>query len=348
MRLLPHLVTGLLSICIALGLFIWYDNRIQDREADIACAPDMISAAEKGFRAVVSINAKYDPARRPDSTMQEDKSGSGVLISPDGDIVTNFHVVSHTERILVTLSNTHVFQAQVTGTDSLHDIALIKIHGHHLPFLEFGDSDSLQVGQSVIAVGNPHKLDFTVTSGIISALNRDQRVPGNNTRAYIQTDVPINSGNSGGPLLNAQGQLVGITGIMITVTGQYEGYSLATPSNIVRKIANDLGQFGKLNQGSLGISIRPVTHEIAEQAGMQEITGVVVDILKDGGAADKAGVKSLDIILSANGRIAESTAVFLDLLVLYSPGDTLHLIVNRDGREFPIDVSLQEPSQSIQ
>ena len=348
MRFLPHLVTGLLTVCIAFGLFLWFNGRIQQGKVEMNCAPDMVLSAQKGTQSVVSITSKIDPEESRDTLKQEEKSGSGVIISPDGEIITNFHVVSYAESILVTTHSGHVFKAEVAGTDSLHDIALIRIGGRNLPFLEFGNSDSLRVGESVIAIGNPYKLGFTVTGGIISAKNRDLRVMGNETRAYIQTDVPINTGNSGSPLLNAHGQLMGIMAIMITVTGQYEGYSFAIPSNIVRKIAGDLRQFGKLNKGALGIFIRPVTHEIAEQAGMQEITGVVVDILKDGGAADKAGVKSLDIILSANGRVAESTAVFLDLLVLYSPGDTLHLIVNRDGREFPIDVSLQEPSQSIQ
>jgi S1-C subfamily serine protease len=197
----------------------------------------------------------------------------------------------------------------------------------------------------VIAAGNPYKLGFTITGGIISAVNRDLRVDGNDIRAYIQTDVPINTGNSGGPLLNAQGKVVGIMAILITATGGYEGYSFALPSNIVRKIADDLKQYGKLNKGSLGIMIRNVTHEIAQESGMYEITGVVVDALTDGGAADRDGVKSLDIILSANGKKAESTAVFVDLLLLYSPGDTLHLLVNREGKEIPIDVVLNEPSE---
>lgn len=330
----------LLSI---LGCILFSTTGCKTDSTHLNSAPDMVMAAEKAMNALILVSGI--PANEAiGDTIHLNRRGSGVLIDPDGYILTNFHVINNLQKIFVYRSDMQYYRAEIIGKDSLHDLALLKINGTNFPFLEFGDSDALKVGESVIGAGNPYNLEFTITSGIISALNRDLNVPGNEIREYIQTDVPTNSGNSGGPLLNAKGELIGIMGIIITASGQYEGYSLVSPSNVVQKIANDLKTLGKFNRGSVGITIRNVTPEIAQQAKMQSVTGIVVDALVDGGAADKAGVKSLDIILSVNGKDVLSTAQFLDLLLLYSPGETLNLVVNRDGNELNIPVVLNAPA----
>jgi S1-C subfamily serine protease len=290
---------------------------------------------------VAITTRKYSQAIQ-DSTEQNHKTGSGVLISPDGYIVTNYHVVSNGQSINIRRSDRSTYNAEVIATDSTYDLALIKIPGNHLPFLEFGNIDSLQVGESVIAVGNPYKLNFTVTSGIVSAKNRDLKAEGNATRTFIQTDVPMNTGNSGGPLMNARGELMGIMSIMVTVSGQNEGYAFAMPSDLVQKIIGDLKLHGKRRRAALGMVIRPVTTEIAAYAKLSKITGVVIDALTDGGNADLAGLRSLDVIMSVDGQEVESVPAFLGTLALRSPGDTMHLVVNRDGTEMAIDVVCEE------
>jgi serine protease Do len=336
-RYIPYMITSLLSIAIALCLFMWIERRSGERTEDMVYAPGLQYAAQKGREATVYIQAFIHPDAIRDTTSQDRKTGSGVVVSPEGHIVTNYHVVSNAESIHVLMSNLDHFKAEVIGTDSAYDLAIIKINQSNLSFLEFGDSDALQLGESVIAIGSPYKLNHTITSGIISALNRNLEVPGNATRNLIQTDVPINS----------EGQLMGIMSILVTVSGQYEGYSFAMPSNLVKKIANDLRQHGQRRKASIGMSIRRMTREIADYARMAEVTGVVVESLHDGGAADVAGVQSLDIILSADGKIIESTSAFLAILVLYAPGDTMRLVVNRDGTELDIDVIMQEVNESL-
>lgn len=304
-------------------------------------APDLQYAAQKGIQATVFIETQMRPEAITDTTSQGRKAGSGTLISADGYIVTNYHVVSHAESIHITMHNGMHVAAELIGTDSAFDMAVIRINGSQFPYVKFGDSDALRPGEPVVAIGNPYNLHFTVTSGIVSAVNRDLRATGNATRNFIQTDVPINTGNSGGPLLNARGELVGIMAILVTVSGQYEGYSFAMPSNLVQKLSNDLRQHGKRNRGSIGMVIRPVTREIADYAKMREVIGVVVDIITDGGAADLAGIQSLDIILAADGKRVESVTAFLTRLPFYSRGDTMHVIVNRDGKELALDVVMQ-------
>jgi S1-C subfamily serine protease len=320
----------------------WFDLGYRDETNTGRYAPDMQYAAQKGIEATVFIVTLTQTDTVRDTAPDSIKRGSGVIISPDGYIVTNSHVVSDASRIIVTIHARHVFNAEIVALDFKYDIGLIKIKGKNLPYLAFGDSWSLKHGESVIAIGNPYELHATITSGIVSALNRDLDNPLNATPNLIQTDVPINTGNSGGPLLNARGEMMGIMTMLMSVSGVYEGYSFAIPSGLVEKIATDLRHYGERRPASLKMRIRPVTYEIAAYAKMHKITGVVVDAVDEGGAADVSGLKSLDIILTANGREVESVPMFLGMLSLTSPGDTLNLFINRDGTEMGIDVVMEE------
>lgn len=350
---LPFTIRAILSIAMPLCLLLCTNGCIQEPHQEVKYAPGMQFAAHKGKEGAVFIRTQIHPEAITDTTSQGVKTGSGAIISSDGYIVTNYHVVSHAQSVNVSLHDyyyprEHVpdhVPAEVIGTDSTYDLALIQIDAQNLSFLEFGNSDSIRLGESVLAIGNPYRLHHTVTSGIVSAVSRDLDVPGNATRNFIQTDVPINTGNSGGPLVNAQGELIGIMAILVTVSGAYEGYSFAMPSNLVQKIVNDLKVHGKRQKGSIGMVIRRVTREIADYARMPHVTGVIVDATTDGGSADVAGVKPLDIILEINGTPIESMAEMVSMLPLFSPGDTVRLLINRDGEEMEFDVVMQERAE---
>jgi S1-C subfamily serine protease len=301
--------------------------------------PGLEQAAKKGKAAVVFI---YTLTSDTATSYAGSQTGSGVIISEDGFIVTNHHVIEGGIEIYVQLDNRRQFMAQLIGTDSTHDVAVLKIKASGLPFLSFGNSDSLHIGEQVLAIGNPYKLQSTVTSGIVSALDRDIKLGNNATQNFIQTDAPINMGNSGGALLNSKGQLMGLNIAMITTSGEYEGFSFALPSNLVKKITEDLKQFGTLQKAVLGITIRAVNQEIADESGMTAIYGVVVDALTPGGSADSAGIQSLDILLSVDGKNIQSNADFKSQLSLHRPGDVISLRVLRNRKVDTVRVRLEE------
>ena len=304
-------------------------------------APDLRKAAKSGLESTVYIETLIESASQGDSS----KRGSGVILTPDGYIITNYHVVSSARQILIRLYDKNVFEAGVVGVDSAYDLALIKVQAEQLPYLEFGNSDLVVPGEPVVAVGNPFVLNFTVTSGIISAKDRDLDSDVNATPNLLQTDVPINTGNSGGPLLNSRGELIGIVGMLLTISGQYEGYSFAIPSNLVAKVAHDLMHLGVSPRASIQMRIRNVSHDEARFANLPEVTGVIVDAIDEGGPADRAGLRSLDIILSVDSMPVESIAGFKGKLALYSPGDTMHITLNREGAELPAEVILDEKQE---
>ncbi len=300
-------------------------------------APSHMTAAAKAIPAVVFIYTMLSDT----STMYGNRhSGSGVILSPDGYIITNHHVIKNGSYIHVALPDMREFQARLIGQDSTHDMALIKIDATDLPFMDIADSDRIRVGEQVMAIGNPYKLQSTVTSGIISAVNRSIDLPGNITPNFIQTDVPINLGNSGGALINLHGQLVGLNVAMISTSGQYEGYSFAMPSNLVRKVADDLKQFGSFQKSSLGISIRPASPALTPEFGMKHSFGVVVELITSDGAGDKAGLKPLDIVLAVNGKPVTSTNQFRGDLALFRPGEVLEFDLWRDRKFKKLSVKL--------
>ncbi len=265
-------------------------------------------------------------------------AGTGFIISPDGYIVTNNHVVDGADKVTVQTFDEREFPAKVVGRDPTTDVAVIKIDGHDLPTVSFGNSDSTQVGDMVLAIGNPmgQQLSFTVTSGIVSAKGRG--LPGlpNTSRwsiqDFIQTDAAINPGNSGGPLVNSRGQVIGINSAIASETGSFEGYGFAIPINLARRVAHELIAHGRVTRAILGISIRPVDQDDADYVGLKKIHGVVVqDYSGDNSPAKKAGIKPGDVIVQFEGKPVEYVAQFQQEVAFHQPGDEVSVTVQRKG-----------------
>lgn len=266
--------------------------------------------------------------------------GSGVIVSGDGYIITNSHVLEGSDRVIVTLNDNREFEAKIIGRDKNTDIALLKIDAQDLQPIEYGNSDDVVLGEWVLAVGNPYNLNSTVTAGIISAKAR--ALGGKmNLESFLQTDAAVNPGNSGGALVNAQGELIGINTVIYSPTGSYSGYSFAVPVSIVRKVVGDLQEYGKVQRAVLGISMREVTPALAQELKLKQQSGIYVGESLEGGAARKAGIQSGDVITKMNGIEVKTPSEFQEQLVKYNPGATVQLEVNRDGKEKVIDVVLQ-------
>lgn len=267
--------------------------------------------------------------------------GSGVVISPDGYIVTNNHVVENARKVVVTFNDKHKREATIIGTDPTTDIALIKVDAENLEFLTFGDSDKVRVGEWVLAVGNPFNLTSTVTAGIVSAKARNINILGEGTiESFIQTDAAVNPGNSGGALVNINGDLIGINAAIASRTGGFEGYSFAIPSNIAKKVVEDFLIYGSLQRAYLGISMIEITEEFGDYKGLDYLSGVYVADVFQGGAAQKAGVKKDDIILSVNGLTVDTRAQLMGALGQYRPGDVVDVKIKRGDKEKIIKVTL--------
>ena len=275
--------------------------------------------------------------------------GSGVIISPDGYIITNNHVVEDSDSIGVVLNNNETHKAKLIGRDPDTDIALIKINAKDLPIIMFGNSDNLKLGQWVLAVGNPFNLGTTVTSGIISAKGRSIELPGDDAykiESYLQTDAALNPGNSGGALVNIKSELVGITSAIISPTGSYSGNSFAIPVNIVKKVATDLREFGRVQRGILGLSIGEVTPELATKEKLKEVKGVFISAVSDGSGAAEAGLKEKDVILKVDNIGIESPPEFQERVSMYRPGDRLNITYSRNGIEKTVPVILKKVEES--
>lgn len=267
--------------------------------------------------------------------------GSGVVVSPDGYIVTNNHVVENARKVVVTFNDKHKREATIIGTDPTTDIALIKVDAENLEFLTFGDSDKVRVGEWVLAVGNPFNLTSTVTAGIVSAKARNINILGEGTiESFIQTDAAVNPGNSGGALVNINGDLIGINAAIASRTGGYQGYSFAIPSNIAKKVVEDFLIYGSLQRAYLGISMIEITEEFGDYKGLDYLSGVYVADVFQGGAAQKAGIKKDDIILSVNGLTVDTRAQLMGALGQYRPGDVVDVKIKRGDKEKIIKVTL--------
>ena len=267
--------------------------------------------------------------------------GSGVVISPDGYIVTNNHVVEGASKIEVSFNDKHKREARVIGTDPTTDIALIKVDATGLEYLVFGDSDKVRLGEWVLAVGNPFNLTSTVTAGIVSAKARNINILGEGTiESFIQTDAAVNPGNSGGALVNTKGELIGINAAIASRTGSFVGYSFAIPSNIARKVVEDFMLYGRLQRAYLGVTIDEITDEVAEKEHLDVLSGVyVVNVLPEG-AAKNAGIKPGDIILSINDMSVDSKSQLIGVVAQFRPGDEVNVKVKRNGTERIIKVAL--------
>jgi len=283
-------------------------------------------------------------------SMPEMASGSGVIISNDGYIVTNNHVVDGADEVTVTLSNRKSFKAKVVGADPSSDIAVVKVDAQGLPFLLYGNSDNIKVGQWVLAVGYPLTLETTVTAGIVSAkgrtldINRRQSV--SPVESFIQTDAAVNPGNSGGPLINTDGQLIGINSAIASPTGSYAGYSFTIPVNIVKKIVSDIMKFGTPQRAFLGIQYPRdnMSDDQKKEQGIKDGDGVyVMDVTPDG-AAFPAGIKKGDLITKLNGQPVISGAEMVGLIATFSPGDKITVTYKRDGKETTVPVVLRNNS----
>jgi Do/DeqQ family serine protease len=263
-------------------------------------------------------------------------AGSGVIIAPDGYIITNNHVVEDAEKITVTLNDKREFNATLVGTDAEADLALIKIEESQLPYLSFGNSDKVRIGEWVLAVGNPFNLTSTVTAGIVSAKARNLNIMdgSSNIESFIQTDAAVNQGNSGGALVNAHGELIGINTAIASGTGYYTGYSFAIPSNIARKVASDLKTYGVVQRAYLGVSIMDITPQKAEELNLKSLDGVIVGLVDANGAAYQSGLEEGDVILAINDTKTNSASELREVLMQHSPGETVKVKVLHKGQEY--------------
>jgi len=404
------LLTALIGGLIAVGGYKLFENRQESKMSfeerqelhyasnpvpDVVSStgnPDFTQAAAMVAPAVVHITTTYPGRSRsrgaapmdlfeeffgmPRQRQQRSQppaqaTGSGVIISQDGYIVTNNHVVEDANKIEVQLTDKRVVEAKIIGRDPNTDLALIKINEKGLPFVKFGDSDDVRIGEWVLAVGYPLGLESTVTAGIVSATGRSTGIiarelqqrqyqqrgypqsegePLINTavESFIQTDAVINKGNSGGPLVNANGELIGINSNIMTPTGTYAGYGFAVPVNLVKKIADDFIKFGAVKRGLIGITFRELNPSVAKELEISDVNGLYVSDVVPKGAAEEAGIKAGDIITKLDGRTIASSSDLQERIYRLRPGDKVKLTYKRDGKERDVTVTLKEDTRAAE
>lgn len=348
--------------------------------------PDFTQAAAAVAPAVVHIVTTYEssgrssgqrspfdmfeeffgrPQGRQQQRMPSRASGSGVIITADGYIVTNNHVVEDASTIQVELTDKRTFEAKLIGRDPNTDLALIKVNAKNLPIVKFGNSDDVKIGEWVLAVGYPLGLQSTVTAGIVSAtgrhlglLDQSQQPRGfdqspDNTptstaiESFIQTDAVINKGNSGGALVNSSGELIGINSAIASPSGYYTGYGFAIPVDLVKKISNDFMEFGKVKRGYIGITFNELNANVAKELGVEDINGLYVQGVVEKGAAEKAGIQKGDIITKIDDRLITRSSILQETVARLHPGDKVKLTYKRDGKERTVSVTLQD-EESLQ
>ncbi len=287
--------------------------------------------------------------QQPQQQEPQEASGTGFIVSKDGYILTNNHVVADADKVTVTLLDKRSFTAKVIGRDPTTDVAVIKVDGTNLPVANLGDDNAARVGQWVVAIGNPLGLDFTVTAGIISAKGRPLQGLLRNQYSitdYIQTDAAINPGNSGGPLVNIRGEVIGINSAIASSTGYYAGYGFAIPVTLAKQVMDDLISYGKIRRAVIGVAINDATPEDARAAGLEQVTGVVVrDYTYDKdsvSAAKSAGIERADVIVSADGKPTDRVSTLQRIVRSHKPGETVTFDVMRFGKKKSIKVKLQE------
>jgi Do/DeqQ family serine protease len=269
--------------------------------------------------------------------------GSGVIITTDGYIVTNYHVIKNADEINIKLNDNREFDARLIGFDPSSDIALLKVDANNLPFIPFGSSEELRLGEWVLAIGNPFNLTSTVTAGIVSAKGRNLNLLNDKYKieSFIQTDAALNPGNSGGALVNTRGELVGINTAIISPSGSYAGNSFAVPVTIVKKVVDDLREFGTVQRAILGVSITDVNAEIAKQNDLDKISGVYINEVKSDGSAKEAGIDVGDIVVNINGVEVNNSAELQEQISKYRPNDKIKVTVFRKGKTKQLDVILK-------
>jgi Do/DeqQ family serine protease len=367
-RISSLFIVALLSGATTLGAYkVVFDN---DTPSALSIAPtsssdytrtvglgaepaDFTAAADKAIHTVVHVKnvsysttpnnplAEFFYGYRGGQQQAEVGTGSGVIITEDGYIVTNNHVVQNASELEVTLNNNKSYKATLVGTDSKMDIALLKVDTKEkLPFATFGNSDDIKVGEWVLAVGNPYNLTSTVTAGIVSAKARNLSNDG--LQSFIQTDAAVNPGNSGGALVNTRGELIGINTMISSMTGSYVGYSFAVPSNITRKIIEDIMEFGGVQRGFLGVNGKELNSAISNELGLTETQGFYVSSVSEDSGAKKAGIKKGDIIVKIDDRPINGFADFNEAIATKRPNDVVKVVVNRDGGAVTLPVKLSK------
>ncbi len=351
------------------------DAKVRFANATSGLETDFTVAADLSIHAVVHIKTKtirhssgsqnffndpffeffFGPQQQRQQQVPREKavpmgSGSGVIISADGYIVTNNHVVEGATEIEVTLNDKRSFKAKLIGTDPSTDVALLKVEGKNLPTIAFGNSDNIKIGEWVLAVGNPFNLTSTVTAGIVSAKARNIGIIGTDRygrkkeklsiESFIQTDAAINPGNSGGALVNTNGELIGINTAIASRTGSYAGYGFAIPTSIVKKVVTDLREHGVVQRALLGVQISDITTEIAKEKDIKTLNGVLVGGLAPNGAAEKAGIQVDDVITEIDGVKVKSSAELQEQIGLHRPGDKISVKVLRKNKEKSFKVKL--------
>ena len=318
---------------------------------------DFTYAAERTVHAVVHVKTVTEQTNRSRNPLYEffygDQYqrnpqpmlgfGSGVIISSDGYIATNNHVVENSDEVEVVLNDKRTFKASIVGTDPSNDLALLKIKAKDLIFIQYGNSDELRLGEWVLAVGNPFNLTSTVTAGIVSAKGRNLGILPDQYRieSFIQTDAALNRGNSGGALVNTKGELVGINAAIISPNGGYAGNSFSIPVTIVKKVVEDLKEFGEVQRAILGVTIQDVTDELVKEKKLDKIEGVYINGLRENGAAIEAGIEVDDIIISVNGLKVNSTAELQEKITEFRPKEKVNIIIKRKGKTKQFDVVLR-------
>ncbi|MDF2436349.1 MAG: hypothetical protein K0Q95_725 [Bacteroidota bacterium] len=323
------------------------------------------AAAEQSIHAVVNVKTTYplqsnnqlymyDPfrdffgQRTPQKQEAPMSTGSGVIVSQDGYIVTNNHVVDGADKIEVTLNDKRTYTADVIGKDPTTDLALLKIKETGLPFMTYGNSDNVKVGEWVLAVGNPFNLTSTVTAGIVSAKGRNINIlDGDPSKgqfpieSFIQTDAAVNPGNSGGALVNTSGELVGINSAIASNTGSYTGYSFAIPVNMARKVVADLLEFGEVQRAFIGVSIRDLDAKLAKEKSINELKGVYVDGLSAGGSGEEAGIREGDVITKIGEVNVNNVPELQEQISRFRPGNKVTVTLKRNNQEKLIPVTLK-------
>ncbi|HXD91657.1 MAG TPA: Do family serine endopeptidase [Bacteroidia bacterium] len=332
-------------------------------------SPDFTGAAETSVNTVVHVTTQteekynqmnYDPfhqffyGSQPQQQRIQQGSGSGVIIAKDGYIVTNNHVVADADKIEVILNDKRTYTAELIGTDPQTDLALLKIKEKDLPFLPYGNSDNVKVGEWCLAIGNPFNLTSTITAGIISAKGRNINILENDPahgvfpiESFIQTDAAVNPGNSGGALVSTNGDLIGINSAIASQNGAYIGYSFAIPVNIVKKVVADLAEFGTVQRAFIGVSIRDIDSKLAEEKSLKDLKGVYVNGLTENGSAEQAGIVLGDVITKIEGFDVNNAAVLQEQVSKYRPGDKISVTLIRGNKEVSLPVVLKNKDGNI-
>lgn len=321
---------------------------------------NFVFAAKNATQSVVHIRTTYAEGMRSRSPFNDffkdyfgDRyerrggpsmgAGSGVIISPNGFIVTNNHVIDNASEIEVVLNDNRSYQARVIGTDESTDLAVLKIDQDNLPVIKYGDSEAINIGEWVLAIGNPYEFRSTVTAGIVSAKGRNINILQGDYRieSFIQTDAAVNPGNSGGALVNLNGELVGINTAIASPSGAFAGYSFAVPVSLVKKVVSDLVEYGTVQRALLGISIADVNADVAENFELDVLKGVYVDRVFEGRAADEAGIEPGDVIIAVNNKPVNNVAQLQESVAINRPGDKVIVRFIRDGKEQEVEAILR-------